>query len=356
MGSWGVGDQGEAVSTLSSSSSSASVQVQEVAVTQAKRPAAAAVAAATVATTTARKRAKHSKSTFDDMSYHDLVAHFGDTEEVTDEKGNKKFFVYCIYCGDAYNQYQTKMQTAPAGARFFHAPVARVPPPKRIHRMRRDMANHLKKCYYTAQHLKGPFGTTMARRDSESAKSVNTAPSVKTPVVQKRSGPMGAFVIPAMTQPEIHTFQQRFVESLVDAALPPSLGDRKSIKRLFDAVRPGSSLHLPGRTKATRILHELADNAATAKAWSSFEVQALPATPPPPEATAGAPPTAAYIATPPGSDLTTRLAALEAKVFGQPCGDLDLRTRLIQLEQWTWGVERTGAAVQRIEQLEQSAG
>ena len=92
---------------------------------------------------------------------------------------------------------------------------------------------------------------------------------------------------------------------------------------------------------------------------SYFELHALPATAatqPPPDATGAAPPTAAYTAMPLGSTLTTRLSALEARVFGQPCDDLDLRTRLIHLEQWTWGMERMGAAVQRIEQLEQLAG
>ena len=74
---------------------------------------------------------------------------------------------------------------------------------------------------------------------------------------------MEAFVIPAMTQREIQMFQQCFVEWLLDADLPLSLGDRQSTKRLFEAVRPGSSLQLPDRTKATRLLQELADNAAT---------------------------------------------------------------------------------------------
>ena len=42
-----------------------------------------------------------------------------------------------------------------------------------------------------------------------------------------------------------------------------SLGDRDSCKRVVDAVRPGSSLKLPGRAKATQLLHELADHSAT---------------------------------------------------------------------------------------------
>jgi hypothetical protein len=71
----------------------------------------------------------------------------------------------------------------------------------------------------------------------------------------------------------------------------------------------------------------------------------------------GAASSSRLVATPPGSStMPARMAALETKLFGQAAStDLDLRTRLIQMEEWTWGKEQTGAAVQRVEQLEQFA-
>ena len=87
------------------------------------------------------------------------------------------------------------------------------------------------------------------------------------------------------------------------------------------------------------------------------EPQALPANAATqlPEATVVAPPATANAATPPGRTMPRRLMVLETNLFGQTSADFDLRTRLIQMEQFVWGKEQTGGAVQRVEQLEQFA-
>jgi len=55
-------------------------------------------------------------------------------------------------------------------------------------------------------------------------------------------------------------------------------------------------------------------------------------------------------------NMQPRLAALETRIFGQTSAQLDMRSRLVTMEQWTMGTEMPGSALQRIEQLEIFAG
>jgi hypothetical protein len=110
-----------------------------------------------------------------------------------------------------------------------------------------------------------PNGTPQSSISTMEKRSLNKSMSIYVTPTHKMTSSSGmeGFVIPRLTKPECANVNKRFVELLVDAALPMSLGYRDSFKRFIEAVRPGLPIEIANYYKATQMLHELAKDAVS---------------------------------------------------------------------------------------------